>query len=95
MTYMGKESLKIFDLCICITDSLGCTPETNTTLSISYTPIKKVAAGDLWRQEFNKQISGKIPSLRLRTWLNPGKRKTLAESWLFYMVLYSSVACYI
>ena len=26
---------------ICITNSLGCTPETNTTLCINYTPIKK------------------------------------------------------
>ena len=27
-------------MCICITDSLCCTPETNTTLQINYTPIK-------------------------------------------------------
>ena len=32
MTYMGKESKKSVDICICITDSLCCTPETNTTL---------------------------------------------------------------
>ena len=31
MAYMGKESKKV-DICICITDSLCCTPETNTTL---------------------------------------------------------------
>ena len=32
MTYMGKESKKRVDICIWITDSLCCTPETNTTL---------------------------------------------------------------
>ena len=37
MTYMGKES-KAVD--ICITDSLCCTAETNTTLYTNYTPIK-------------------------------------------------------
>ena len=37
MTYVGKESKKEW---IYITDSLCCTPETNTTLQINYTPIK-------------------------------------------------------
>ena len=32
MTYMGKESKKRVDICICITDSLCCTAETNATL---------------------------------------------------------------
>ena len=32
MAYMGKESKKGVDLCICITDSLCCTHENNTTL---------------------------------------------------------------
>ena len=32
---MGKESKKEW---ICITDSFYCTPETNTTLKINYTP---------------------------------------------------------
>ena len=35
MAYMGKDSKKKkkrVDICICITDSLCCTPETNTTL---------------------------------------------------------------
>ena len=32
MAYMGKESKKRMDICICITDSLCCTPETNTAL---------------------------------------------------------------
>ena len=41
MAYMGKESKKKrMDVCICITDSLCCTPETKTTLLIEYTPIK-------------------------------------------------------
>ena len=31
-TYMGKESKKELGICIHITDSLCCTPETNTTL---------------------------------------------------------------
>ena len=33
---MGKESEKNMDICICMTDSLCCTPETNTTLSQLY-----------------------------------------------------------
>ena len=32
MTYVGIESKKRVDICICITDSLCCTAETNTTL---------------------------------------------------------------
>ena len=32
MAYMGKESKKRVEMCKCITDSLCCTPETNTTL---------------------------------------------------------------
>ena len=28
ITYNGKESEKIMDICICITESLCCTPET-------------------------------------------------------------------
>ena len=32
MTYIGKESKKRVDVCICITDSLCCIAETNTTL---------------------------------------------------------------
>ena len=37
---MGKESKKTVDLCICITNSLWCTHETNTTL-INYAPPQK------------------------------------------------------
>ena len=39
MAYVGKESKRV-DICICITDTLCCTPETNTTFKISYTAIK-------------------------------------------------------
>ena len=35
-----KESKKRVDICICITDSLCYTAETNTTLQLDYTPIK-------------------------------------------------------
>ena len=44
MAYMGKESKKRMDIyiCVCITDSLCCTPETNTTLQINYTAIKNL-----------------------------------------------------
>ena len=35
----GKRIWKRLDTCICITESLCCTPETNTTLLINYTPI--------------------------------------------------------
>ena len=40
MAYTGKESKKRVDICICITDSLCYTAETNTTLQLDYTPIK-------------------------------------------------------
>ena len=36
---MGKESEKE-NRCICITDSLCCMPEINTTLKVNYTLIK-------------------------------------------------------
>ena len=36
----GKESEKNAYIYICITDSLCCTAEINTTLQINYTPIK-------------------------------------------------------
>ena len=32
MADMGKESIKGVDICITITESLFCTPKTNTTL---------------------------------------------------------------
>ena len=35
----GKRTWKRIDICICITESLCCTPETNTTLLINYSPI--------------------------------------------------------
>ena len=45
--YNKKESLKRSTyiyihmyVCICIIDALCCIPETNTALSINYTPIK-------------------------------------------------------
>ena len=38
ITYMRKESVKRMNTCVCITDSLFCIPETNTTLYINYTP---------------------------------------------------------
>ena len=41
-TLYKKEmrTLKREDICICITDLLCCTPETNTRLYSNYTPIK-------------------------------------------------------
>ena len=33
IAYMGKESKKRVDICICITDSLCCTAETNNIIS--------------------------------------------------------------
>lgn len=36
ITYMGER----MDIFICMTDSFHCTHETNTTLQVSYTPIK-------------------------------------------------------
>ena len=29
-------------VCVCITESLHCTPEINTMLQINYTPMKKI-----------------------------------------------------
>ena len=40
ITYKGKESEKKTDIYVCITESLCCTPETNTSY-INYTSIKK------------------------------------------------------
>ena len=36
ITYNGKKSEKKKDMCICITESLCCMPETNTTLNQLY-----------------------------------------------------------
>ena len=48
----GKEIQKRGDVCICIVDSLGCTAETNTTLSSNYTPIKiNIKNADFWTLE--------------------------------------------
>ena len=42
ITHSGKESEKEFMYrCVCITESLCCTPETNTALLINYTSIEK------------------------------------------------------
>ena len=38
LTNMGEEIWKIMGMCICMTESLRCIPETNTALSVSYTP---------------------------------------------------------
>ena len=40
MAYMGKESKKTLNICICINNSLCCVPEPNTMLYIHYNPIK-------------------------------------------------------
>ena len=37
----GREAQRGEDICIRITDSLCCTAETNKTLYINYTPLKK------------------------------------------------------
>ena len=36
----GKRFFKKIDTCLCITESLCCTPETNTTSLINCAPIK-------------------------------------------------------
>ena len=38
ITYNGKDSEKE-NMCVCITESLFCTPKTNTTLQINYISI--------------------------------------------------------
>ena len=45
MNYMGKRFLKNeirVGICICKTDSVCCTPETNATLQINYISIKNL-----------------------------------------------------
>ena len=37
----GKRILKGVDIYVCITESLCCTPEMNTTLKINYTSLKR------------------------------------------------------
>ena len=39
-TWMGGEVWGRMDPCLCMAESLFCTPETITTLSVSYTPIQ-------------------------------------------------------
>ena len=45
---MGKEA-KTVDVCVCITNSLCYTAETNTTLWIIYTPIKIIVKNGFWK----------------------------------------------
>ena len=48
-TLMGEEFEKKIDICVCITESLCCTFETNTTLLTNYTP------------KYNKQLKSVMP----------------------------------
>ena len=48
------------NICTCITESFCCTPETNTTLFINYTPIKKKP-----RKENNFRCSATFTSTSL------------------------------
>ena len=40
VAWMGREFKGRMDTCTCMAESLCCSPETITTLLISYTPIK-------------------------------------------------------
>ena len=50
----GERIFKRIDLCICITESLCCTPETNTIWLINYTPIKKKLKNNYSTVQFKK-----------------------------------------
>ena len=53
------------DVCVCITNSLWCTPETNTKSQVNYTPIK------------NKNNSGKIKeNKKIKKNIQNDKKKT-------------------
>ena len=54
---MGKRIWKRVDICVCITDSLCFTPETNTTLQIDYNPIKKKTKSTFWTSGFCYSMS--------------------------------------
>ena len=70
MAYLGKESKKSLDICICITDSLCCTPETNTTLSINHTPIKNFKKT---KNHHRADASGRAHLNRQRRSVAPGR----------------------
>ena len=64
---MGKESKKRVDyiyIYVCTTDSLHCTPETNTTLYINYSPKKKKKI----TQHTNFPLIYFNPKLQLTLW---------------------------
>ena len=64
---MGKEFQNEYT-CICITESLCYTPETNMTLLINYAPIKKKKAGTTssLRNRDNKGLGEALWAPRLR-----------------------------
>ena len=51
------------DLCLCMTESLCCTIEINSTLKINYTSIKLLKSSKLSKRQRNKQNSGSIQKL--------------------------------
>ena len=50
------------DMCVCITESLCCTPETKTTLNINYIGVS-VTAQWLMNLTRNHEVAGLIPDL--------------------------------
>ena len=61
----GKRISERIDTCICITESCSCTPETNTTLLINYTPIWNEK---LKKKQQNSDIENKLNSLPKGKW---------------------------
>ena len=68
----GKTIWKRIDTCICITESLCCAPEINTTLLINYTPISfKKFLIRLWKdwKFFNSKINFTFPDEKYHEFL--------------------------
>ena len=67
------------DMCMCMTDSLCCTPETNTTLLVNYTPIKLKKKKQILKQ-ITRGKKGRIYTLVLASHIREfgGQRLTRA-----------------
>ena len=69
----GKRIWKRIDTCIFITVSLCCTPKTNTTLLINYTPIKNSLKKKKQRvTKLLKKLSYVISRYKVNQWQQRG-----------------------
>ena len=87
---MGKESKRV-DVCVCITESLCCTPETNTTLNqlcsnIKLTNFKELLclSTDEWIKKIRSDSNEAVPTTCLYTrvpHITQGSVILLEDSW--------------